>query len=375
MNNLCTENKTGSSEFELRVLDQKWNKRLLQLNRESPVQAGAFQIFFDRSPDIFTIPKLTSYKYRCLGLFIGGKLLGYAMATYQKRYIHQRVVNVIYLGNMHVSQKGLGRELLKLLAKRFQDVIPKGTGVEYLYAYIIERNKPAMKLASVGYLYPRVVGKISMVTILLLFPVKLNDKYTVRRAKSADIDCIVGLLQKEHSQQFLAPYVDRDVFLDNLANRPYMDISNYFVALLQNKIVGVCSAWDMTPFKKNRILKFGLKMKAVRLFYNMTARIFGGSKLPKEGEAFRDITIAEYAVENRDPEILETLLRHIYKLYKKEGYHSIIIGSDVNDPMLKATDVFWSKKVRSNVILGAIEKEKAKEIEPQPFIHADAIQI
>jgi hypothetical protein len=43
--------------------------------------------------------------------------------------------------------------------------------------------------------------------------------------------------------------------------------------------------------------------------------------------------------------------------------------------MLKATDIFWSKKVRSNVILGAIEREKAREIEPQPFIHADAIQI
>lgn len=134
-----------------------------------------------------------------------------------------------------------------------------------------------------------------------------------------------------------------------------------------------CMGYD--SLQKNRILKFGLKMKAVRLFYNMTARIFGGSKLPKEGEAFRDITIAEYAVENRDPKILETLLCHIYKHYKKEGYHSIIIGSDVNNPILKATDIFWSKKVRSNVILGSVEREKAKEIELQPFIYADAIQI
>lgn len=375
MNNTGTEDITDSSEYELRVLDQKWNKRLLQINRKAPVQAGAFQIFFDRSPDIFTIPKLTSYKYRCLGLFKEGQLLGYAMATYQKRYILQRVVNVIYLGNIHVVKKGLGRELLKLLAKRFYDIIPKDTGVEYLYAYIIEQNKPAMKLVELGYLFPRVVGKITMVTILLLLPVKLNKEYKIRRATPSDIDSIVELLQKEYAQQFLGPSMDREIFMKNLAERPNLDISNYFVALFQNKIVGVCSAWDMTPFKKNRILKFGLKMKAVRFFYNMTARFFSGSKLPKEGEAFRDITIAEYAVNNRDPEILEALLRYIYKHYRKEGYHSIIIGSGVNDPMLKATDIFLSKEVRSNVILGAIDREKAQQIESSSLIYADAIQI
>lgn len=375
MNDRRTEDTTDLSEYELRVLDQEWNQRLLQLTRESPVRAETFQILFDRSPDIFTIPKLTSYKYRCLGLFKENKLLGYAMASYQKRYINQCAVDVIYLGNMHVIKKGLGRELLKLLAKRFHDIIPKGTGVKYLYAYIIDRNKPAMKLASAGYLFSRVVGQISMVTILLLLPLKLNNKYKTRRATSADIDRIVELLQKEYSQLFLAPYIDRKTFLKNLAERPHLDISNYYVALFQNKIVGVCSAWDMTSFKKNRVLKYGLKMKAIRLFYNFVALLFGSSKLPKTDEAFRDITIAEYAAKNRDPEILEALLRYISNHYRKEGYHSIIIGSAANDPMLNATDIFLSKQVRSNVILGAIKKERTQEIELQTLIYADAIQI
>ncbi len=375
MNNPSNNYKFDSNEYKLRVLDRYWNKRLLQLTLESPVRAGTFHILFDRSPNIFNIPKLTSYKYRCLGLFKEDKLLGYAMASYQKRYINQREVDVIYLGNMHVIKKGLGRELLKLLEKRFHDIIPKGTSVEYLYAYIIDRNKPAMKLASAGYLFSRVVGQISMVTILLLLPVKLNNKYKTRRATSADIDRIVELLQTEYSQQFLAPYIDREIFLKNLAERPHLDIFNYYVVLFQNKIVGVCSAWDMTSFKKNRVLKFDLKMKAIRLFYNFAALLFGSSKLPKTGEAFRDITIAEYAIENRSPEILEALLRYISDHYRKQGYHSIIIGASTSDPMLKATDIFLSKEVRSNVILGSIKKEKTQKIELQTLIYADAIQI
>jgi len=375
MNNQHTVYKKGLSGYELRVLDQEWNTKLLQLTRESPIQAGSFQILFDRSPDIFTIPKLTSYKYRCLGLFKGDQLLGYAMASYQKRYINQRVVKVIYLGNMHVIKKGLGGKFLQLMEKRFHDIIPKGTGVEYLYAYILDSNKPAMKLVDFEYLFPRIIGKISMVTILLLLPVNLNNKYKIRRATSSDIESIVPLLQNEYSQRFLAPYIDQDIFIKNLVERPHLDISNYFVALFQNKIVGVCSVWDMTSFKKNRILKYDLKREIFRSFYNIAARLLGVSKLPKTGEAFRDITISEYAIKDRNPKILEALLRYIYSYYRKEGYHSIIIGSSANDPMLKATDIFLSSGVRSNVILGSIERTKTQQIEPQSLIYADAIQI
>lgn len=127
--------------------------------------------------------------------------------------------------------------------------------------------------------------------------------------------------------------------------------------------------------KKNRVLKYGFKMKAIRLFYNIAARLFGSSKLPKLGDAFRDITIAEYAVKNRDPEILEALLRYIYNQYRKEGYHSIIMGASTNDPMLKATDIFWSKQVCSNVILGAIDKQKTQEMKIPSLVYADAVQI
>lgn len=375
MNDLPIANKRDLAEYELRVLDEEWNKRLLQLTRESPVQAGSFQILFDRSPNIFTIPKLTSYKYRCLGLFKGDQLLGYAMASYQKRYINQRAVKVIYLGNMHVIKKGLGGKMLKLMEKRFYDIIPKGTEVEYLYAYIIDRNKPAMKLIDSGYLFPRVIGTISMLTILLVLPVKLGAKYKIRRATSADVDSIVELLQNEYSQRFLAPYIDRDVFIKNLEQRSQFDISNYVVALLQDELVGVCSAWDMTSFKKNRILRYGLKMEIVRSVYNIAAQLLGSSKLPRTGEALQDITIAEFAVKNRDPKILEGLLRYIYNHYREEGYHSIIIGSSTNDPILKATDIFLSKEVRSNVIMGAIKREKMQKMESQPLIYADAIQI
>ncbi|MFH5885629.1 hypothetical protein ACG2F4_15065 [Halalkalibaculum sp. DA3122] len=369
------DNKSiDSSRYELRVLGQEWNERLLRLTSQSPVKAGRFQIHFDRSPDIFAIPRLTSYNYRCLGLFRNDELLGYVFASYQKRYINQRVTDVIYLGNMHVFQHGLGREFLKLLSDRLSGIISKNRQIKFIYAYIMDRNIPAMKLSEHGFFSPRVVGQISMVNILLLFPKQLSRTYTVRRAQPADINAIVELLKEEHTNKFLAPEMNGDLFLQNLTQRPLFGIENYFLALLGNEIVGVCSAWDMTALKKNRILKYGLRMELSRMLYNLAASIAGAARLPNTGEALRDITIAEYAVMDRDPAIMEALLRYVYNTFRQDGYHSMIFGGGANEPLLGATKPFIAREVRSNVVLGTLHKTHP-EIKNTGLIYADAIQI
>ncbi len=363
------------SNVELRVLGQEWNEKLLRLTRESPVEAGKFRIYFDRSPDIFAIPRLTSYKHKCLGLFRNNELLGYVFASYQKLYINQRVTDVIYLGNMHVFQKGLGKKFLKLLSDRLSGMIPKNRRVKFIYAYVMEQNIPAMKLSAHGFFSSRVIGQISMVNILLLFPKQLIRKYTIRRAGPSDVDSIVELLKEEHRHRFLAPEMNKEIFMRNLAERPQFNIRNYYLALSGDDVVGVCSAWDITILKKNRILEYGPTMRFMRWVYNMTAPILGAARLPNAGEALRDITIAEFAIKEHDREIMEALLRYIYNQYREQGYHSIIFGSSTDDPLMKATSAFISKEVRSNVILGILQQASAEGIINPALIYADAIQI
>ncbi|MDR8394400.1 hypothetical protein NC796_24845 [Aliifodinibius sp. S!AR15-10] len=363
------------SDFELRVLGREWNERLLQLTQESPVEAGKFRIYFDRSPDIFAIPQLTSYKYRCLGLFKGDELLGYAFASYQKRYVNRRIADVIYLGNIHVFRKGLGRVFLRLLSDRLSGIIQKNREVKYIYAYILEQNIPAMKLSGHGYFSSRVVSQISMINILLLKAVRLSRTYTIRRAKLADVDSIVELLKEEHRSRFLAPGMSKEIFVQNLAERPQFGIENYYLAVSGDDVVGVCSVWDMTALKKNRIQTYGPTMRLMRWVYNMVAPILGAASLPTAGEALKDITIAEFAVKDRDPEIMEALLRHVYNHYRKLGYHSIIFGSSSDDPLLKAAGAFLSREVRSNVILGTLQGFDSQEIISPALIYADAVQI
>jgi len=370
-----THTNPASDDYRLRVLDDGWNRRLLDLARISPVKTEGLSIHFDRSPDIFTIPKLTSYKYRCLGLFKQEDLAGYAIATYQERYIDGEVADVLYLGNMHVIERGLGKVFLEKLSQRFKRIVPSNTDVEYLYAYVIGKNIPAMKLVETGHLQSSVIGKIVMATIFLVTPKKVSSKYRVRPAERDDLGMIVQLLAAEHRERFLAPALDSNIFLENLHRRPNFSINNYFVALEGQQIVGVCSAWDMTSFKRNRVLNYGRKLALLRFLYNSAAMLFGSPRLPKPGEAFRDITIAEYAVRNRDPGIMEALLRFLYQHYRSKGFQSIIFGSSEDDPLLKATDTFITNKVISNVILASLESNPLQRHGGKPLIYADAIQI
>lgn len=363
------------SGYEVKDLPESWNERFLEISRQSPVRAGKISIHFDRSPDTFSIPKMLSYKVVPLGLFYRDELIGIAIASYQKRLIRGVITDVIYLGNMHVTQKGTGKIFLKKLGERVTRKVKNLPEVKYLYGYVMQDNRPGERIARLGELESKSCGSISMFTLLTLKPMSLSSKFTIRNASLADVDQIVSLLSNAYRDQFLAPVMNSELFMNNLEQRPGMDISHYYLAMRDEKIVGACLAWDMTPIKKNRIKFSGFKMNFFHKAYNLMARFSGSVKLPEPGEPFRDVTIAEYAVLERDPEIMEALLRSVYQDYRQRGYHAVIFGCSSEDPIRQSTKPFLSREVRSGVVIAPLQDDSVRNFGNVPGIYADAIQI
>jgi hypothetical protein len=363
------------SAYEVKGLSANWNDSFLEISRQSPVRAGKISIHFDRSPDILSIPKMQSYRVVPLGLFYRDELIGIAIASYQKRLIRGVITDVIYLGNMHVIRKGTGKLFLKKLGERVAYKVKKRPEVKYLYGYVMQDNRPGKRIARLGELDSKLCGSISMFTLLTLKQIPLSSKFLIRKASLSDAEQIVSLLSNAYRQQFLAPTMNLELFMNNLEQRPGIDINNYYLALRGKKIVGTCLAWDMTPIKKNRIKFHGFKMKFVHSAYNLMAQLNGSAKLPEPGEPFRDVTIAEYAVLNKDPEIMEALLRAVYQDYRQRGYHSIIFGCSSEDPIHKATKPFLFREVRSGVVIAPLQADSIRNFGNVSKIYADAIQI
>lgn len=197
--------------------------------------------------------------------------------------------------------------------------------------------------------------------IVITFKRRAGGSFSVRHAEKDDIKSIAEFLQEDFKDRLFAPYLTEEIFRRNLEKRPGFDIGNYYVAEKDGRIAGVCAAWDTASFKQNRVLEYSLKFKVKKVFYTLLGLVFGFPPLPRTGESFRDVHIFEFAAENRDPEVMKSLLLAVYGEYRKKKYNTIIFGSSSDDPLLAAADPFMTETVVSHIIMGCTREELLEE--------------
>lgn len=353
---------TTNTTFPLTVklIGKEWNDRMLSILRASPIQSGGFHICFDRSPDIFAIPEFKSKYYRCAGLFKDQLLVGFGFLTFHDVYVNKKEEITAYLSNVFVLKQFRGNDfVLRAFDCFFQE---RFESVRIGYAIVMKGNKPVEKLVGRSksqYLrvpYSKILQQIVVKNILITFAKRKRLQYNVRLATMNDVDSIVDLLKNEFQKQLFAPIISKKKFLRNLNIRPDFGISNYYIAENNNEIIGVCAAWDTTIFRKTRILKYNFLAKIISNIYSVGIVAFGFPSLPQKGAFFKEISITDCAVKERNPKILKAILRKVYNDSRGKGYNLIIFGSYEDDPLLKATNNFFRYSITSNIIISSFDK-------------------
>ena len=365
----------GKKIYAVREIDERWNEQMLSIVRNSPIESSGLTIVFDRQPDIFFLPKRRAKHVECAGFFIRGHLQGFAMMMQKEAHVKGIRQTVFYFGNLYVEPTARGRGFFFRISDFFLADWPEN--VKFGYAVIMQGNKAALGLLNRFHArYPhmphsRVIGQSKVFNILMTFKTKKKGAYSIRHAQINDIDEVVNLLQKEYSARLFSPHVTKDAILCNLKRLPNFGIENYYIAEKNKKIVGVCCAWDMTPLKKNRVLHYGKKFKWASTLYKSFTPLFNFPSLPAEGEYFRDITITDYAVQGRNPEILEALLLKIYGEYRAKKYHMLLFGCDADDSLSRATKPFISQSVISDVLIFSKSKTFVDGFKKNSFFWID----
>jgi hypothetical protein len=357
------ENK--SSPYVLRKIGREHNADMLKILRETPIDSKELKICFDRRPDIFMIPELTSEHVECAGFFKGTELLGFAILSYQNLYVNGLPRTVMYYGNVHVKKKGRRKGFFYKTSDIFLRDTYKDSNIGY--AVVMKKNEAAERfIGKHKDEYPnlpasKIIFDLEVMNILITFRKKESIEYSVRRATMMDVNLIVDLIEKEHSKRLFAPVLDKTIFMKNLKRRPNFDICNYYIAEKRGKIVGVCAAWDTGIFKQNIIVRYGRRLKVIKTLHVILACLFKMPQLPEEGEAIRSVTVIEYAAEGRNPDILEALLVKMYNDYRARKYNMLIIGSCAGDPLLNATRKFFAQPVVSSIILFSKDESMLEE--------------
>jgi len=347
----------ASDVFHLEEISRERNGEMLEILTESPIETPGLTVGFDRAPDIFALPELFSERVTCAGVLKGDELFGFAMLSYQKRYVNGEPRLVMYFGNAHVRKDDRGHGFTYRIADRLFKGRDRRSDIGY--AIVMTGNKPAERFIGqhkAGYPdFPasRTIGALCARNILILGRKKESPAFRVRRATLADVDAIVSLLRDEFRPRLFGPVVDRDTFLENAARRPGCGLEDHYVAERDGEVVGTCAAWDMERLRQTRIIRYGTKLGLAKKVHSLFAPLAGFPILPREGERIKDVTITDCAVRERRPEILEALLRKISNDLHARAYNMMTVGSSRQDPLLRATRGFISHPVVSNIVLFA----------------------
>ena len=353
-----------SNNIYIKELDVSYNDQMLEILRNSPMQTDDLDLYFDKSPDIFRINQLWSDRYKYYGIFVGEKLAGFGMHLKYSGYINGTPKEISYLGNFYIDKQFRNRGLFKELSEYILNGLYHDTA--YGYCLVLEGNRAAQKyftgrvnsLPSMPY-YQK-IGTYETRNVLITRKKRENPKYSIRKACEDDIPQILSMLQQERSSRVLAPVIDQKMLKKRFGKNPDSGILSYYLAFENQKMAGLCAAWEISAIKRTRILKYKRKNLLIRLIYGMLAVVFQYPDLPDTGEPLKEVYITDVAV-NGNPDVFKDLLNRIYNDCLSNRYNLIYIGSYKGDPVLKATESFFSTPIYASIYFSAKDKNALEQ--------------
>lgn len=357
-------------KYTVMPVDKTFNKEMLSILEASPVNANGISLFFDKSPDIFEIPRMKYSVSDHLGFFKDNVLKGFGSLGYFDALVQKQQGNVFSFYNFYLLPESRGKQLPYLAMQNFFSSVQGKAN--YGISITMKGNRSAERYIGrqlTDWMPPtRVIDDLVVKSILFALPKKNETNYIIRNACLEDVQDIVKLLKEEHQQRDFGLIFQEETFLETLRKRN-LQIENYFVAIdKRGEINGVCLAWDCSSFRRTRVLKFLPNFYPSLLAYKTLEKIFLLAPFPEKGEIFNELTITDYAVNNRDPVIMHALLSEIYRRHHNGKYHFMNWASCGSDYLLKAAKGFWHKNITSHIIFTSMNPERYNIKAQLPFI-------
>lgn len=359
------------NSFDIRDIDEQYNNEMLSIVKASPINANGLGLYFDKSPDIFNISRMKFSASEHLGFFMDEELKGFGSLGYYDALVKGQTESVFSFYNFYLLPEARGKKIIDHAVMEFFSRVKKSPA-NYGISITLKGNRAVESYLNKKFKDPvppfRVIDDLVVKTILFSKKKKNNTSYKVRRAVTEDIPAIVKLLHHEHQQRDFGIVFNEDLLISRLSDRN-LQIENYFVATNNAGIAkGVCLAWDCSSFRRTTVLEYSSRFYSTLFGYKTLAKIFPLAPFPKKGESFKELTLTDYAVEERDPVIMHALLSDIYHQHNNRKYHFMNWASCGTDRLLNAAKGFWHKDIISQIVFTSMDSERLN-IKPQlPYI-------
>ncbi|MCB1308437.1 MAG: hypothetical protein KDK30_09670 [Leptospiraceae bacterium] len=359
--------------------DRRDNSELCALFRDAPM-AGAIRIALEREPDFFLCAGVQTEQPE---VYAGHDSLA---AQSNER---TRIAAVFSTGGRHVFVNGKKRFVRYFSDLRILPEYRNGTllargfhwihanvmrGTEFAQTIIVADNRKAIEYLGSGraglpFYHPAGAYITHAVSLQSRPPRKRNKNLPalhIRRAQSNDMAAMQKLLDREGPRkQFYPCYefqkLDKDYYHG-------LKISDFWLALHGEQLVGIAGVWDQRAFKQTRIVSYAPLIATLRPLLNLLRRFMGGIRLPPANSVLQYFFLHTILIQDNNPDIFRALLHAVYRAHRNSEFEYFLCGLDALDPLNAALEGFVRRKFHGRHFLVSFDREHPREhLRPGPY--------
>lgn len=310
---------------------------------------GEIQISFQRRPSYFYAEEVKGKFYQIIVAKDNQNIIATGTRSIRPLFINGKVIDVGYLSDLRINKSYRNKTTL---AKGYQYLykLHQDKKVSIYITTIIEDNIEAINILTskrVNLPAYHDIGRYCTMAISLFRKKKglLNPDFEIVRGCNALLREIVDCMQRNGQKRQFYPFYT----IDDFTSLRDFDIHNFYVAVKNNKVIGVLARWDQRSFKQNIVTGYKGKIKIIKPFYNLGAYLFGFSKLPQIGTELKSFYISFIAIDSDDLQVFRRLLRAVYNDSIGADYSYFLVGLHSQDPLLKIVEEYHHIKYNSRL--------------------------
>ena len=360
-----------SSKFEVRRACHEDSTQLLALMAGTS-QEGSIELNFERSPNYFYATEISTSDPDVWVMEDSASNELAAVFSIGKRWVYVNGVKelVRYGSDLRIHQDYQGGRTLYQLFKHYKDLMQS----DWMQTVILEENDASINTVSSGRLnlptyYP--FGRIVTHSIDSSRSIFSDLANQVRPATQSDVGIMQDFFNANAPLKQFYPHYDFSLIGSDHAYYRDIKFEDIFLLFKENRLAGMCGAWDQKKFKQTRFVSYKGVMKFLRVMNNIKTYFSGGILLPKPGQCGDYITLHSILLEDNDSRLFLGLLSAIQQAYENRKYDAITFGLDEKDPLNASCKHLKGIRLYSQHFLASYGSNPVVDVINQPIFYPE----
>jgi hypothetical protein len=332
--------RTCMARFQFELATPADDEELRGVLARTPMD-GEMVVSFRREPSYFAAGVVAGpFRQTVVGRDSQcGRIVGFGERSIRDCYVNGVPRPVGYLSSLRVLPEYRNIGLIARGYRFFRELDTDGRTTLYLTT-IAEGNQRALAMLTSGraglpaYHDAGRFLTLAVPAMTRRLSVESHPPANIRPATPVDLPAVLAFLRTEGPRRQFFPCLDEADFCEPDCMFRNLAVDDVLLALRDGQIVGTLGVWDQRSFRQSVVERYGTRLRWLRPWYNLQARLRTRPLLPRVGEPLEYAVAALPVVAKNDREVFAALLAAAAKHIAPRSISYLLVGLHESDPLL-----------------------------------------